>query len=215
MFYSSQETQELKRIEEKEWRYRVLDVSIATLALIISAPVLLLIMLIIKLSDIKAPVFFKQSRIGKDQKPFYMYKFRSMVVDAEKQKASLLAQNEVAGCMFKMKEDPRITKIGKILRKTSLDEFPQLLNVLQGHMSVVGPRPPLPDEVADYTSYDKLRLLVKPGCTGLWQVSGRNNLSFKEMVELDLRYIKNRSLRFNFVILMKTWRELTGKGSGI
>lgn len=138
-----------------------------------------------------------------------------MVVDAEKQKASLLAQNEVAGCMFKMKEDPRITKIGKILRKTSLDEFPQLLNVLQGHMSVVGPRPPLPDEVADYTSYDKLRLLVKPGCTGLWQVSGRNNLSFKEMVELDLRYIKNRSLRFNFVILMKTWRELTGKGSGI
>ncbi|EUJ35035.1 undecaprenyl-phosphate galactose phosphotransferase [Listeria weihenstephanensis FSL R9-0317] len=117
--------------------------------------------------------------------------------------------------MFKMKEDPRITKIGKILRKTSLDEFPQLLNVLQGHMSVVGPRPPLPDEVADYTSYDKLRLLVKPGCTGLWQVSGRNNLSFKEMVELDLRYIKNRSLRFNFVILMKTWRELTGKGSGI
>ncbi|AQY52458.1 sugar transferase [Paenilisteria weihenstephanensis] len=202
-------------MEEKEWRYRVLDVSIATLALIISAPVLLLIMLIIKLSDIKAPVFFKQSRIGKDQKPFYMYKFRSMVVDAEKQKASLLAQNEVAGCMFKMKEDPRITKIGKILRKTSLDEFPQLLNVLQGHMSVVGPRPPLPDEVADYTSYDKLRLLVKPGCTGLWQVSGRNNLSFKEMVELDLRYIKNRSLRFNFVILMKTWRELTGKGSGI
>ncbi|MBC6315250.1 sugar transferase [Listeria grandensis] len=215
MFYSSQETQKLKSLDQKEWRYRVLDVSIATLALIISAPVLLFIMLIIKLSDIKAPVFFKQSRIGKDQKPFYMYKFRSMVVDAEKQKADLLAQNEVAGCMFKMKEDPRITKIGKILRKTSLDEFPQLLNVLQGHMSVVGPRPPLPDEVADYTSYDKLRLLVKPGCTGLWQVSGRNNLSFKEMVELDLRYIKNRSLRFNFVILMKTWRELTGKGSGI
>ncbi|WP_425324795.1 sugar transferase [Listeria grandensis] len=205
----------MKSLDQKEWRYRVLDVSIATLALIISAPVLLFIMLIIKLSDIKAPVFFKQSRIGKDQKPFYMYKFRSMVVDAEKQKADLLAQNEVAGCMFKMKEDPRITKIGKILRKTSLDEFPQLLNVLQGHMSVVGPRPPLPDEVADYTSYDKLRLLVKPGCTGLWQVSGRNNLSFKEMVELDLRYIKNRSLRFNFVILMKTWRELTGKGSGI
>ncbi|MBC1889255.1 sugar transferase [Listeria booriae] len=215
MFYSSQELKKVQQNKRKEQRYRVLDIIISTLALIISSPVLLLIALMIKLADIKAPVFFHQKRIGRDGKAFNMYKFRTMVVDAEQQKAQLLAQNEVEGHMFKMKDDPRITKIGKILRKTSLDEFPQLLNVLQGHMSVVGPRPPLPDEVAQYTSYDMMRLAVKPGCTGLWQVSGRNKLSFQEMVELDLHYIRNRSIKFNFIILMKTWRELTGKGSGI
>ncbi|WP_311776212.1 sugar transferase [Listeria booriae] len=205
----------MQQNKRKEQQYRVLDIIISTLALIISSPILLLIAFGIKLSDIKAPVFFHQKRIGCDGKAFNMYKFRTMVVDAEQQKAQLLAQNEVEGHMFKMKDDPRITKIGKILRKTSLDEFPQLLNVLQGHMSVVGPRPPLPDEVAEYTSYDMMRLAVKPGCTGLWQVSGRNKLSFQEMVELDLHYIRNRSIKFNFIILMKTWRELTGKGSGI
>ncbi|MBC2161874.1 sugar transferase [Listeria booriae] len=215
MFYSSQELKKVQQNKRKEQQYRVLDVIISTLALIISSPILLLIAFGIKLSDIKAQVFFHQKRIGRDGKAFNMYKFRTMVVDAEQQKAQLLAQNEVEGHMFKMKDDPRITKIGKILRKTSLDEFPQLLNVLQGHMSVVGPRPPLPDEVAQYTSYDMMRLAVKPGCTGLWQVSGRNKLSFQEMVELDLHYIRNRSIKFNFIILMKTWRELTGKGSGI
>ncbi|MBC1358844.1 sugar transferase [Listeria booriae] len=185
------------------------------LALITSAPVLLLLMVSIKLSDFRAPVFFKQKRIGLNGEAFDIYKFRSMIVNAEEQKEHLLEQNEVAGHMFKMKDDPRITKIGRFIRKTSLDEFPQLLNVLQGHMSVVGPRPPLPEEVAAYTDYDKLRLLVKPGCTGLWQVSGRNKLSFDEMVQLDLQYIRQRSIKFNFIILMKTWRELTGKGHGV
>ncbi|WP_051998676.1 sugar transferase [Listeria grandensis] len=199
----------------KDWKYRVLDIIIAVLALIISAPVLLLIMLIIKLTDIKAPIFFKQVRIGQDEKPFEMYKFRSMVVDAEDQKQMLLGQNEMEGLMFKLKDDPRITRVGKFIRKTSLDEFPQLFNVLQGHMSVVGPRPPLPEEVVEYTKYDKLRLLVKPGCTGLWQVSGRNKLSFNEMVELDIKYIRQRSIKFNCIILMRTLRELTGKGGGM
>ncbi|AQY51821.1 hypothetical protein UE46_12855 [Listeria weihenstephanensis] len=215
MFYSSQEIKKIQENKRHELRYRILDIIIATCALIISAPVLLTIMLIIKCTEFKAPIFFHQKRIGRDGQAFNMYKFRTMVVDAEQQKAALAAQNEVEGHMFKMKDDPRITKIGKILRKTSLDEFPQLFNVLQGHMSVVGPRPPLPDEVVNYTSYDMARLSVKPGCTGLWQVSGRNKLSFQEMVELDLHYIRNRSLKFNFLILMRTWRELTGKGSGV
>lgn len=215
MFYSSEKRKSVYINGAKEYRYRALDIVISLLALLVSAPVLLVIMLLIKISDMKAPVFFKQKRIGLDETPFEMYKFRSMVVDAEKLKAALLEQNEVEGLMFKINDDPRITSIGKFLRKTSLDEFPQLLNVLQGHMSIVGPRPPLPEEVAEYTSYDKLRLLVKPGCTGLWQVSGRNKLSFQEMVELDLHYIRHRSIQLNFLILMKTWRELTGKGSGV
>ncbi|CAM4118448.1 sugar transferase [Listeria booriae] len=215
MFYSSEKRKSVYVNGTKEYRYRVLDISVSLLALLISAPVLLIIMLLIKISDIKAPVFFKQKRIGLDGVSFEMYKFRSMVVGAEKLKAALLERNEVEGLMFKINDDPRITRIGKVLRKTSLDEFPQLLNVLQGHMSIVGPRPPLPEEVEEYTSYDKLRLLVKPGCTGLWQVSGRNKLSFQDMVELDLYYIRHRSIRFNCLILMKTWRELTGKGSGV
>ncbi|MBC1797587.1 sugar transferase [Listeria booriae] len=215
MFYSSEKRKSIYVNGTKEYRYRVLDISVSLLALLVSAPVLLIIMLLIKISDIKAPVFFKQKRIGLDGVSFEMYKFRSMVVGAEKLKAALLERNEVEGLMFKINDDPRITRIGKVLRKTSLDEFPQLLNVLQGHMSIVGPRPPLPEEVEEYTSYDKLRLLVKPGCTGLWQVSGRNKLSFQEMVELDLYYIRHRSIRFNCLILMKTWRELTGKGSGV
>ncbi|WP_137657384.1 sugar transferase [Listeria newyorkensis] len=215
MFYSSEKRKSVYINGAQEYRYRALDIIISLLALLVSAPVLLVIMLLIKISDVKAPIFFKQSRIGLDGKPFEMYKFRSMVVGAEKLKAALLEQNEVKGLMFKITDDPRITRIGKFLRKTSVDEFPQLLNVLQGHMSVVGPRPPLPEEVAEYTSYDKLRLLVKPGCTGLWQVSGRNKLSFEEMVELDLHYIRHRSIRLNMMILMKTWREITGKGSGV
>ncbi|MGG4021694.1 sugar transferase, partial [Geobacillus stearothermophilus] len=133
-----------------------------------------------------------------------MYKFRSMVTNAEELLESLLHLNEVTGAMFKMKEDPRVTKIGKFIRKTSIDELPQLWNVLKGEMSLVGPRPPLPREVAQYTEYDKQRLLVTPGCTGLWQVSGRNDLGFDEMVELDLKYIRERSLLYDIRIILKT-----------
>jgi lipopolysaccharide/colanic/teichoic acid biosynthesis glycosyltransferase len=139
-----------------------------------------------------------------------MYKFRSMVSNAEEKLKELLVHNEIEGAMFKMKNDPRITKIGKFIRKTSIDELPQLINVLRGEMSLVGPRPPLVREVAEYTDYDKLRLTVKPGCTGLWQVSGRNELSFKEMVELDLKYIQNRSIGFDLKIIFKTFKVLLG-----
>lgn len=133
-----------------------------------------------------------------------MYKFRSMVSNAEELLEKLLDQNEVGGAMFKMKEDPRITKIGKFIRKTSIDELPQLWNVVRGDMSLVGPRPALPREVMQYTSYDKQRLSVSPGCTGLWQVSGRNNLSFQEMLELDLEYIERRNLWLDIKVMLRT-----------
>lgn len=127
-----------------------------------------------------------------------------MIVDAEERLNDLLKHNEVSGAMFKMKDDPRVTRIGKFIRKTSIDELPQLFNVLKGDMSLVGPRPPLLREVKEYTSYDKQRLLVTPGCTGLWQVTERNNVGFKEMVELDLKYIKRRKLTLDLKIIFKT-----------
>ncbi|SQC62358.1 Putative colanic biosynthesis UDP-glucose lipid carrier transferase [Listeria fleischmannii subsp. fleischmannii] len=134
-----------------------------------------------------------------------MYKFRTMRTNAEAELEKYLKQNEIDGAMFKMKKDPRVTKIGRFLRKMSLDELPQIWNVLKGDMSLIGPRPPLPREVAVYSSYDKQRLLVTPGCTGLWQVSGRNALSFEEMVELDLHYIRHLSFKLDFKILCKTF----------
>lgn len=133
-----------------------------------------------------------------------------MVSNAEEKLQELLQYNEVSGAMFKMKDDPRITKIGKFIRKTSIDELPQLFNVLKGDMSLVGPRPPLPREVEEYSDYDKQRLLVTPGCTGLWQVSGRSNIGFKEMVDLDLMYIRKRSLLFDIKIILKTVLVLFG-----
>lgn len=168
---------------------RIMDICGALIGFICLSWLFLIVALLIKLEDPKGPVFFKQVRVGKDGKEFYMYKFRSMVTNAEELLESLLHLNEVSGAMFKMKDDPRVTKVGKFIRKTSIDELPQLWNVLKGDMSLVGPRPPLPREVAQYTEYDKQRLLVIPGCTGLWQVSGRNDLGFNEMVELDLKYI--------------------------
>ena len=169
---------------------RCLDILGASFGIILLLFVFVIIAILIKGEDRRGPVFFKQKRIGKNGKEFYMYKFRSMVTDAELKLKDLLEKNEISGAMFKMKEDPRVTKIGRFIRKTSLDELPQLWNVLKGDMSLVGPRPPLPREVEEYTTYDCQRLLVTPGCTGLWQVSGRSNLSFKEMVNLDLYYIK-------------------------
>ncbi|MCQ6558900.1 sugar transferase [Paenibacillus mendelii] len=189
---------------------RAIDIICAFIGLLFLLPALVVIALLIKLEDPKGTIFFHQTRLGKNEKPFKMYKFRSMVFNAEELLNDLLEQNEVSGAMFKMKEDPRITKIGKFIRKTSLDELPQLWNVIRGDMSLVGPRPPLPREVAEYTNYDKLRLKVTPGCTGLWQVSGRNELSFKDMVELDLRYIERRSLIYDFKIIFKTVKVLFG-----
>lgn len=164
----------------------------------------LIVAVLIKYEDPKGSVLFKQIRIGKDGEKFHMYKFRSMVIDAEDKLKDLLKHNEVSGAMFKMKEDPRVTRIRKIIRKTSIDELPQLLNVLKGEMSLVGPRPPLPREVKEYTAYDKQRLLVTPGCAGLWQVTERNSVGFKEMVELDLEYINKRSVFYDLKIIFKT-----------
>ncbi|WP_020619926.1 sugar transferase [Paenibacillus daejeonensis] len=189
---------------------RIIDMLGAAFGLLVLSPLLLLIALAIKLEDRKGPVLFSQIRIGKNGKPFRMYKFRSMVCDAESRLASLLASNEIEGAMFKMKDDPRVTRIGRFIRRTSLDEIPQFLNVLKGDMSLVGPRPPLPREVEQYTYYEKQRLLVTPGCTGLWQISGRNQLSFQEMVELDLRYIRQRSIRFDLTVIVKTAGMLLG-----
>ncbi len=189
---------------------RLIDIIGSFIGLILLSPVFLIIAILIKMEDPKGPVFFKQVRVGKDETHFHMYKFRSMVSDAEERLKDLLALNEVSGAMFKMKNDPRITKIGKFIRRTSIDELPQLWNVLKGDMSLVGPRPPLLREVDEYSSYDKQRLLVTPGCTGLWQVSGRSDLGFNEMVELDIRYIKERSIIYDYKIIFKTLRVLLG-----
>lgn len=189
---------------------RTMDFIFALMGLVILSPLFLIISILIKLEDPKGSIFFYQTRIGKDEKPFRMYKFRSMVSNAEELLGELLEQNEISGAMFKMKEDPRITKIGKFIRRTSIDELPQLWNVIRGEMSLVGPRPALPREVDQYSSYDKLRLSVIPGCTGLWQVSGRNNLSFYEMVELDLKYIEQRGVITDIKIILHTVRVLFG-----
>jgi exopolysaccharide biosynthesis polyprenyl glycosylphosphotransferase len=183
---------------------RSIDVIGAILGLLILLPIFLVIGILIKIEDPKGPVFFKQVRVGKDGSEFNMYKFRSMVTDAEEKLAELLTLNQVSGAMFKMKNDPRVTKIGRFIRKTSIDELPQLWNVLKGEMSLVGPRPPLLREVNEYTNYQMQRLLVTPGCTGIWQASARSSVGFEEMVEMDLYYIRNRSLFLDFKIILKT-----------
>lgn len=189
---------------------RTMDFIFAFLGLILLSPLFLIVAILIKLEDPKGSIFFYQTRIGKDEEPFRMYKFRSMVSNAEDLLGNLLDQNEISGAMFKIRHDPRITKIGRFIRKTSIDELPQLWNVILGDMSLVGPRPALPREVEQYSSYDKLRLKVIPGCTGLWQISGRNGLSFSEMVELDLHYIRQRGIILDLKIIIHTVRVMFG-----
>jgi exopolysaccharide biosynthesis polyprenyl glycosylphosphotransferase len=200
-------------LEEKKFYLvakRTMDIIGAIVGLILTSIIFLVVAIAIKIEDPKGTVFFSQTRVGKNGKEFKMYKFRSMVSDAEERLNDLLKYNEVTGAMFKMKNDPRVTKVGKFIRKTSIDELPQLWNVLKGDMSLVGPRPPLPREVEQYTEYDKQRLLVTPGCTGLWQISGRSNVGFKDMVELDLQYIRNRSILLDLKIIFKTVLVLFG-----
>ena len=192
---------------------RMTDFVLAFVGLILLSPVFLFVALLIKWDDPKGTVFFGQDRVGKDGELFKMYKFRSMYVDAEERLANLLKYNEVSGAMFKMKEDPRVTKIGACIRKCSIDELPQLFNVLMGDMSLVGPRPALIREVEEYTNYDKQRLLVTPGISGLWQVSGRSRLTFAQMVELDLEYVTTRSYWMDIKILFKTVKVVC-KGDG-
>lgn len=161
---------------------KIFDELLSIIAIILLIPVFVITAILIKLDDPGGPIFYSQVRIGKNGQPFKMYKFRSMVVDADNKLNILLKHNEVEGAMFKMKADPRVTRIGKVIRRYSIDELPQLLNVIKGDMALVGPRPPLKREVREYTKYDRQRLLVVPGCTGLWQVSERNNVGFHEMV---------------------------------
>ena len=154
--------------------------------------------------DSRGPVIFKQTRVGRAGKTFTNYKFRGMVADAERQLAKLKKYNEASGPVFKMKDDPRVTRVGRFIRKTSLDELPQIFNVVKGDMSLVGPRPPLPSEVKQYTREQRRRLTIKPGITGPWQVSGRSDISFDEWVRLDTYYIQNWSLLLDLTILLKT-----------
>jgi lipopolysaccharide/colanic/teichoic acid biosynthesis glycosyltransferase len=183
---------------------RQFDVMVATLALLILLPVLLLIAVAIKLCD-GGPIFYRQRRIGRDQQPFDMLKFRSMRPDAEKLQAQLMAQNEADGPVFKMKNDPRITPVGRFIRKHSLDELPQFINVLVGDMAIVGPRPPIPKEVERYQEWQKRRLTVRPGLTCLWQVTpNRPAIAFDNWVNLDLEYIDRRNVWFDLQLIART-----------
>jgi len=190
----------------------VFDKTCAALALLLSAPLFAAIAISIRLAD-HGPVFFRQTRIGKDGQGFTLYKFRTMVPGAEQRKSQLAAHNEADGVLFKIRRDPRVTRPGAWLRRWSLDELPQLINVLIGDMSLVGPRPALPEEVACYGGHMRRRLVVKPGMTGLWQVSGRSSLPWEEAERLDLRYVENWSLGLDLQILWKTGSAVI-RGSG-
>lgn len=183
---------------------RLFDIIASAIALVLLSPLLLIIAICVKVDDPKGSVFYTHDRVGKDGRIFKMIKFRSMVSNADQLLAKLQSQNDVNGAMFKLKNDPRITRVGRVIRKYSLDELPQLLNVIAGQMSIVGPRPPLVSEVAQYTDYDKQRLMVTPGATGMWQVGGRNDVDFDEMVRLDLTYITHRSIWLDLKIMFET-----------
>ena len=189
---------------------RLIDIVGSLCGIILLSPLFLIVAILIKLEDPKGKVFFAQERNGKYPKTFKMYKFRSMVHNAEDLLKDLMDRNEQTGPVFKINDDPRITKVGKFIRKTSIDELPQLFNVLKGDMSLVGPRPPIPHEVDQYNSYQMQRLAVKPGLTCIWQVSGRNNIGFDEWVEMDIEYIKTRSLWLDIKLIFKTVGVLFG-----
>ncbi len=188
---------------------RLIDVVCSFIGIILLIPLFIIIAIIIKTTS-KGPVFFSQKRVGRYGKTFNIYKFRSMVVNAEELKEKLEKQNEMSGPMFKMKDDPRITKVGKFIRKTSIDELPQLWNVLKGDMSLVGPRPSLPKEVAQFENWMNKRLDVKPGLTCYWQVSGRNNIDFEDWMKLDIKYVNERSTWIDIKLIFKTVFVLFG-----
>lgn len=195
-------------VQRERYGYRLIkrlfDVCANFTALVLLSPMFLVVAIAIKAEDSQGKVFYSQIRVGKGGKRFKMYKFRSMVSNADELLKTLISENDVDGAMFKMKLDPRVTKVGSFIRKYSIDELPQLVNVLKGNMSLVGPRPPLEREVKEYTDYDKQRLYVKPGCTGLWQATVRNSVGFDEMVRLDLIYVQKRSLKFDLWIIFRT-----------
>lgn len=202
--------EKLEAIIEKSYKTfwqgkRLFDIFFATLILLFFLPLMIVIAVVIVIDDPSAGPFYKQIRVGRHGKEFYMYKFRTMRANADKMIDELAKQNEMDGPVFKMKEDPRITRVGKILRKLSLDELMQFFNVLKGDMTLVGPRPPLPREVKFYTDYQRLRLLVTPGLTCTWQISkNRNDIPFDEWVEMDIEYIQTRTYRNDLKIMLKT-----------
>lgn len=207
-------TPTLKRKPVYEFFKRLFDFFVSLFILIILFPVLLLIALFIYIDDPKGSPIFTQTRIGKDGKPFKLYKFRTMQVGAEDMLDDLLDQNEADGAAFKIKDDPRITRLGSLLRKTSIDEFPQFFNVLRGDMSLVGPRPPLEREVELYTPHQMGRLLVTPGLTCIWQIQkDRNDIPFDQWVDLDLEYIQNRNMGLDIKLIFQTMGAMLG-GNG-
>ncbi len=192
---------------------RLLDLVLATLGVLATSPIWLLVIIAIKL-DSPGPAIFVQDRVGRYGRRFRFYKFRSMYVDAEQRLAEVKAQNEIDGPVFKIRKDPRVSRVGAILRRTSLDELPQLINVLKGEMSLVGPRPPLPQEVEQYRPDDMVRLCVKPGLTCLWQIRGRSTLNFDTWMEYDREYVRNLSLWLDLSILVRTvWAVLSCRGA--
>ena len=188
---------------------RGIDIIGAGSGLLLLSPVIAIVACAVKFTS-NGPIFFSQKRVGKNGQLFDMYKFRSMVVNAEELKEKLAHQNEMSGPMFKMKDDPRVTKVGKFIRKTSLDELPQLWNVLKGDMSLVGPRPSLPKEVKQFEKWMYKRLTVKPGLTCYWQVSGRNNIDFEDWMKLDISYVEDRNLWIDIKLIFKTVFVLFG-----
>ena len=188
---------------------RIIDIIGAGLGLILLSPIIAVVACAVKFTS-KGPVFFSQKRVGKNGELFEMYKFRSMVVNAEELKENLEEQNEMSGPMFKIKDDPRITKVGKFIRKTSIDELPQLWNILKGDMSLVGPRPSLPKEVEQFDNWMFKRLSVRPGLTCYWQVSGRNNIDFEDWMKLDVKYVEERNIWIDIKLIFKTIFVLFG-----
>ncbi|MCC9296340.1 sugar transferase [Clostridium sp. WLY-B-L2] len=185
------------------------DILFSLIGIIVLSPVMFIVAAAIKL-DSKGPAIFSQVRIGLNGKPFKMYKFRSMVSGAEELLDKLKDKNEMTGPMFKMKEDPRVTRVGRFIRKTSLDELPQLFNVIKGEMSLVGPRPNLPREVLKFTKRQRMKLMVKPGLTCYWQVMGRSNIDFDDWMKLDLKYIKDRNTMLDLKLIFKTFKVFFG-----
>ena len=193
---------------------RAMDLLLSSLALVVLLPLLIVVAAIIFLDDPKGSPIFVQNRVGKDGKLFKFVKFRSMVVDAEERLEGLKDRNEMDGPVFKIRNDPRVTRFGRFIRRTSIDELPQLINIILGDMSFVGPRPPLPREVEQYGPYEMQRLLVKPGLTCYWQARGRNEIKFEKWMELDMKYVYNHSLWIDIKLLFLTVRSvLTGKGA--
>lgn len=208
--YNNTNYTEYKKSKLYEITKRLMDILLSLIAIIFLMPIFIIVAIAIKIEDPKGKIIFTQERNGVYPTTFKMYKFRSMVHNAEELLEELNNQNELTGPVFKMKEDPRITKVGKFIRKTSIDELPQLFNILKGDMSLVGPRPPIPREVEKYNEYQLQRLSVKPGLTCIWQVSGRNSIDFEQWIELDLQYIRERSILLDIKLIFKTFFVLFG-----